>query len=191
MTHNVRPDNRRLLSNTSCRSEQHPSKGVFATSAIVCCDELNRRILTMRITGQCHCGAISFTAVVDPKRVIACHCTDCQTFSGAPFRAVLPVPVDDVSLVGDPKQYVKVAASGNRRAQAFCSECGTQLYATEPDVPKTLNIRLGCVNERSQLPPTVQIWGNSAVPWLHSLFSIPMHSAGMASPLMQMSVPSD
>ena len=163
--------------------------GGFAASAIVCCDELNRRILTMRITGQCHCGAISFTAVVDPKRVIACHCTDCQAFSGAPFRAVLPVPANEVSLIGNPKQYVKVAASGNRRAQAFCAECGTQLYATEPDIPKTLNIRLGCVNERAQLPPTVQIWGNSEVPWLHSISSIPMHSAGMFSPLMHVPVP--
>jgi hypothetical protein len=176
---------------SSGQPEQTPSTVDFAASAIVFCDKLNRRILTMRITGQCHCGAISFTAVVDPKRVIACHCTDCQAISGAPFRAVLPVPAEDVSLVGNPKQYVKVAASGNRRVQAFCAECGTQLYASEPDIPKTLNIRLGCVNERAQLPPTVQIWGNSEVQWLHSLSSIPMHSAGMSSPLMQMPVPSD
>ena len=143
----------------------------------------------MHISGQCHCGAISFTAVVDPKKVIACHCKDCQILSGAPFRAVLPTPADDVSLVGNPKQYVKVAASGNRRVPAFCGECGTQLYATEPDFPKTLNIRLGCVNEREQLSPSVQIWGNSAVPWLHSLSSVPMHIAGIASPLMPKPVP--
>ena len=174
-----------------CRSELHHITRGSAASAIVCCDEPNRRILTMRITGQCHCGAITFTAVIDPKMVIACHCTDCQAFSGAPFRAVLPVPAEEVSLVGNPKQYVKVAASGNRRAQAFCAECGTQLYATEPDIPKILNIRLGCVNERAELPPTVQIWGNSEVPWLHSLSSIPIHSAGLSSPLMQMPLPSD
>ena len=143
----------------------------------------------MHISGQCHCGAISFKAVVDPKKVVACHCKDCQILSGAPFRAVLPTPADDVSLVGNPKQYVKVAASGNRRVQAFCGECGTQLYATEPDSPKTLNIRLGCVNEREQLSPSVQIWGNSAVPWLHSLSSVPMHKAGIASPLMPKPAP--
>lgn len=137
----------------------------------------------MHITGQCHCGAISFTALVDPTRVIACHCTDCQTFSGAPFRAVLPVPVNDLALVGKPKHYTKVAASGNPRAQAFCGECGTQLYATEPDAPKTMNIRLGCVNERAQLVPSVQIWCQSAMPWLHSLSSAPAHHAGMSSPL--------
>jgi hypothetical protein len=139
----------------------------------------------MHITGQCHCGAISFSAVVDPHKVIACHCTDCQAFSGAPFRAVVLVPVEDVSLIGEPKQYVKVAASGNRRVQAFCAQCGTNLYATEAEAPKTMNIRLGCITERAQLHPAVQIWGQSAAPWLHSLSSVPAHLAGMASPLMQ------
>ncbi len=138
----------------------------------------------MNISGQCHCGAISFTAVVDPLKVVACHCEDCQKFSGAPFRAVVPAAVESVLLSGEPKRYIKVAASGNRRIQAFCADCGTQLYATEPEAPKVLNIRLGCVAERAQLPPVEQVWGQSAMPWLHSLSKIPAHTHGLASPLM-------
>jgi len=138
----------------------------------------------MQITGQCHCGAISFTATVDPTKVVVCHCTDCQQFSGAPFRAVLPTPVENVSLNGKPKHYVKVAASGNRRVQAFCAECGTQLYATEFGSSKVLGLRLGCVNERAQLAPSVQVWGQSALPWLASLTMLPIHEKGHASPLM-------
>lgn len=138
----------------------------------------------MNISGQCHCGAITFTALVDASKVVACHCADCQQFSGAPFRAVIPVPVEHVELTGRPKHYVKVAASGNRRAQAFCGACGTQLYATEADVSKVLNIRLGCVNERAQLPPLMQIWGESAQPWLPSLPITPMRGQGPASPVM-------
>jgi hypothetical protein len=138
----------------------------------------------MHISGQCHCGAISFTALIDPSRVIVCHCADCQAFSGAPFRAVVPTPVDNVTLTGQPRLYVKVAASGNRRAQAFCADCGTQLYATEPDVPTTINFRLGCVNERAQLSPAVQIWGQSALAWVHTLSAVPCHATGINSPRM-------
>lgn len=138
----------------------------------------------MNITGQCHCGAISFTAWVEPAKVLVCHCSDCQKFSGAPFRAVLPVPAEQVHLSGQAKIYVKVADSGNRRAQAFCPECGTHLYATEADTPKVLNLRVGCVNERAQLRPTVQIWGNSALPWLAQLHTTPVHSKGLTSPLV-------
>lgn len=138
----------------------------------------------MKITGQCHCGAIHFTATVDPARVFACHCADCQIISGAPLRAAIQVPADQVELQGSPKQYVKVAASGNRRVQAFCGDCGTQLFATEADVPKNLNIRLGCVNERAQLKPSVQVWQDSAMPWLTELDGIPAHSRGRDSPLV-------
>jgi hypothetical protein len=138
----------------------------------------------MQITGKCHCGAISFTALVDPNKVIVCHCADCQAFSGAPFRAVLPTPIGNVTLLGIPKHYVKVAESGNRRVQAFCAECGTQLYACEADAPTTLNLRLGCVKERASLPPVDQIWGESTMPWLLAMEDVPMHIKGLASPVM-------
>lgn len=52
----------------------------------------------MHIEGACHCGRISFTAEVDPSRVTVCHCTDCQVLSGAPFRAVVPAPIDSFVL---------------------------------------------------------------------------------------------
>lgn len=138
----------------------------------------------MQVTGNCHCGAISFTATIDPAKVVVCHCADCQQLSGAPFRAVVPVPAENVALTGHPKHYTKVAESGNRRAQAFCGECGTQLYATEADEPKVLNLRLGCVNERAQLVPAVQIWGESAMPWRQQLDNVPVHSKGWGSPLL-------
>lgn len=138
----------------------------------------------MNISGQCHCGAISFTATVDPSQVLVCHCSDCQQFSGAPFRAVLPAPIEQVRIHGQAKVYVKVAESGNRRAQAFCPDCGTQLYASEAESPKVLNLRLGCVNERAQLVPQRQLWGSSAMPWLAQLHEAPMHAKGTGSPVM-------
>jgi hypothetical protein len=138
----------------------------------------------MQISGSCHCGAISFTALIDPGRVIACHCADCQQFSGAPFRAVIPTPVENVRLSGVPRHYVKVAESGNRRAQAFCAECGTQLYATEAEAPRVLNLRLGCVAERAMLPPRAQIWCESSMPWLQDLGALPRHAKGTSSPVL-------
>jgi len=138
----------------------------------------------MNISGQCHCGQISFTALIDTNKIIACHCSDCQAFSGAPFRAVAPTAVENVKMTGAPKFYIKTADSGNPRAQAFCGNCGTQLYATEPDTPKVIGFRLGCVNERAQLKPTIQIFGNSAMPWLKDLHTVPHHQTGPSSPLV-------
>lgn len=127
----------------------------------------------MQVNGACHCGLISFTAEIDPARVMVCHCTDCQVLSGSPFRAVAVSPIGEFRLRGVPKSYVKVAQSGNLRAQVFCPECGTPLYATAPENPTSVVIRLGCVAERSQLRPAVQIWQHSALPWLPELPAVP------------------
>lgn len=127
----------------------------------------------MLINGACHCKAVSFTAQIDPSRVMVCHCTDCQVLSGSPFRAVVAAPIGQFTVQGPTKSYVKVAQSGNRRAQVFCPECGTPLYATAPENATSVVIRLGCVEQRSQLKPSVQIWQHSAMPWLSELPSVP------------------
>ncbi len=137
----------------------------------------------MHINGACHCGAISFSAEIDPSRVMICHCADCQVLSGAPLRAVVAAPIAGFVLRGQPKTYVKLAQSGNRRAQVFCPECGTPLYGSALENPTSVIIRLGCVEQRAQLKPAVQIWQHSAVPWLADLPSIP------ASPENQLSLP--
>jgi hypothetical protein len=61
---------------------------------------------------------------------------------------------------------VKTAESGNKRAQAFCPECGTPLYATAPTDPQVYSIRLGTARQRAELPPRKQIWTRSALGWV-------------------------
>jgi hypothetical protein len=134
----------------------------------------------MQIDGRCHCGGVSFTAQIDPARVMVCHCADCQVLSGAPFRAVAIAPYDTLVLRGQTKSYVKVADSGNRRAQVFCPECGTPLFATAPENPTSVVIRLGCVAQRAALVPAAQIWQHSALPWLDELRHVPGSPAQQA-----------
>ena len=129
----------------------------------------------MKIEGSCHCGAITYRAEIDPADVRLCHCTDCQTLSGSAFRVV--VPAGDASfhlLSGQPRLYVKTAESGAKRVQAFCPDCGTQIYATSAGAgPKTYGLRVGTIRQRAQLRPGRQYWCRSALPWLSELQSIP------------------
>ncbi|MDX2220851.1 MAG: GFA family protein [Burkholderiales bacterium] len=127
----------------------------------------------MNISGACHCGAISFTAEIDPGAVVACHCTDCQVMSGSPFRAIVMAPMETFKLNGEPSRYVKVADSGNRRAQMFCADCGTPLFGMAAENATAVVIRLGCVAQRAALKPVRQIWTHSALPWLAELGEVP------------------
>jgi hypothetical protein len=51
---------------------------------------------------------------------MACHCNDCQKFSGVPFRAVAVIAADDVKISGMVAEFLKIAESGNARLQDFC-----------------------------------------------------------------------
>jgi len=130
----------------------------------------------MKIDGRCHCGAITFEAEVDPATSMVCHCSDCQTISGAPFRTVVPAKEENFRVLsGEPKAYIKIAESGNRRIQGFCGDCGTALYATSADGegPKIYGLRHGAISQRDQLPPQKQVWTRSAQSWLAGLHDVP------------------
>lgn len=133
----------------------------------------------MKIEGQCHCGAIAYEADVDPAQASVCHCTDCQSFSGAPFRASVPAQAGDFrQLRGEPRIYVKTADSGNKRAQAFCGNCGSPIYATEADQPTLYNLRLGALKQRAEIVPTKQIWCSSALAWAQDVRGLPKSPDG-------------
>lgn len=121
----------------------------------------------MKVSGRCHCGAISFEAEIDPNQVRICHCTDCQTLSGSAFRInVASLPGSFALTGGTPKIYVKTAESGNRRVHAFCPDCGTPLWATSPDPdPQSYGLRVGTLDCRTELAPARQGWCRSALPW--------------------------
>jgi hypothetical protein len=127
----------------------------------------------MRIDGSCHCGYITYEADIDPSRVGLCHCTDCQTLTGSAFTTFVPAPREAFRLLGgQPKIYVKTAESGGRRAQAFCPECGSRLYACAEVDPPVFNLRVGTVRQRRELPPRIQLWCRSALQWVMDLDSV-------------------
>ena len=60
----------------------------------------------------------------------------------------------------------------SKAAQAFCQECGARLYAAAEVDPPVFNLRVGTIRERAQLPPQVQFWCRSALPWVSDLNSV-------------------
>jgi hypothetical protein len=128
----------------------------------------------MHVDGECHCGRIAYEAKVDPLKSAICNCTDCQKFSGSPWRASVPTTVENFRLLrGTPKTYVKTADSGVKRLQAFCGDCGSAIYATTAENQTLFNLRLGALKQAASLPPKRQIWTESALPWAHDITGVP------------------
>lgn len=134
----------------------------------------------MNITGRCHCGELEFSAVVKPETAMICHCTDCQILSASAFRSVVVTQIDGLTFSkGQPQEYIKLAHSGNRRAQGFCQLCGTGIYATSVgNGPKAYNLRIGAIDQRNDLIPKQQIWSQSAQSWLGQINALPGFKQG-------------
>lgn len=128
----------------------------------------------MKVEGGCHCGYLRYEAEIDPADVGVCHCTDCQGLTGSAFSTYVFAPGRTFRMLGgQPKIYVKTAESGNRRAQAFCPECGTRIYAcADVEKPERYNLRVGTIRQRRSLAPRTQIWCRSALDWVMDLASV-------------------
>ena len=130
----------------------------------------------MKIDGGCHCGWITYEAVVDKDVAVICHCIDCQKLSASAFRVVITSKEVDFKLLNNaPKNYIKKSDNGTPRVQAFCPECGSHIYATsiENIDGRIFNIRLGSVTQKDQFNPTKQVWCRSALPWVFDIKDIP------------------
>jgi hypothetical protein len=129
----------------------------------------------MQVDGGCHCGAITFTAEIDPADVSICHCKDCQALTGTAFRVAVPTQASTVKISGEPRVFIKTTAdSGARRRQAFCGDCGSPIYASaDTDAPQIIALRVGTIRQRAELPPREQIWRKSALEWAFHLDDVP------------------
>ena len=130
--------------------------------------------MKLPLTGGCLCGALRYEISEAPLLTYTCHCTDCQTLTGSSYRVNVQTPAASFVLrSGAPKIYIKTAESGNKRAHAFCSNCGTPIYATDPHEPRSYGIRVGTLKQRAELRPTRQIWYRSALPWVTDIRNVP------------------
>ena len=118
----------------------------------------------MNIDGQCHCGSVTYQADIDPERVSICHCTDCQTLTGSPYRVTVICSGEQIRMTGKaPKVYAKTGDNGRTRFQHFCGECGSPLFTSGEGGPDDWGIRWGSIRQRDRLKPRRQIWCRSAV----------------------------
>jgi hypothetical protein len=128
----------------------------------------------MQIDGQCHCGRVTYEAEIDPEGVSICHCTDCQSLTGSPFRVTVLCDAGQVRLTrGQPKLYAKAGDNGRRWIQHFCGDCGSPLFTRGEGGRLDFGIRWGSIRQRRELQPARQIWCRSAAPWIHELAGLP------------------
>ena len=127
----------------------------------------------MQTTGSCLCGAVAYQAEVDERRIVICHCRDCQVLGGSAFRVIAVVAPGSFELTkGRPRTFRKTAESGGVRHLLFCAECGGHVAAMPPDPDEAgafISLRIATSKDFSRLKPVAEIWCRSKVAWMPEL----------------------
>lgn len=119
------------------------------------------------LRGGCLCGAVRYEVRSEPLTLYACHCSDCQTASGASFTLVMVVASDAIAVLGgEPRPYQRRRADGRRKSVVRCPACLTALWGARPDAPTLATVYAGTLDDTSGLDPVGHIWTSSAQPWI-------------------------
>lgn len=119
-------------------------------------------------TGHCLCGSVAYSFTGDPAMVAACHCDDCQRQSGACFSLNVAVPAANFTVDASKLRTFATTGtdSGQPRERNFCPECGSPVTTVLAEMADLVFIKAGTLDDRSWLRPEVEIWRDSAQPWV-------------------------
>ena len=118
----------------------------------------------MRLTGSCHCGAVSFSlSSAHPYPYQRCYCSICRKTQGGGGYAI--------NLSGDARSmkvrgrkhisiyHAKMRSSGGRRTRTssaerhFCNHCGSALWLFSPEWPELIHPFASAIDSELPVPP--------------------------------------
>ena len=119
------------------------------------------------VNGGCRCGAIRYTLAMDRLPAsYACHCLDCQTWSGSAFSQQVVVPESALAVTGEPVVYELLSPSGRISRQRVCGICHTRVYNTNTARPGRAVVRAGTLDDSNALDVAAHIWVKRKQHWL-------------------------
>jgi hypothetical protein len=119
-----------------------------------------------KILGGCKCGAVRYQIDVhNLPLTYACHCLDCQTWSGSAFSQQALLPENALSISG-PIEIVEFNTSGRISRQRFCPTCQTRIFNTNSARPGLVVLRAGTLDRSNELQAVAHIWVKRKQSWI-------------------------
>lgn len=131
------------------------------------------------IQGGCRCGAVRYTLALNAlPRTYACHCRDCQTWSGSAFSQQTFLPEAALSATGPLVIYEMAYPSGRVSTQRMCGVCHTRIYNSNSARPGVVIVRAGTLDRSNELEVVAHIWVKRKQPWLTLPAGVPAWPEG-------------
>ena len=117
----------------------------------------------------CSCGQLRLEADGEPLVVSVCHCLACQRRTGSAFGFQAGYRPEQVRTEGRYTEYGRVSDEADQLEHvfAFCPECGSTVFYTEPEAPEQfVVVSVGAFADPSFPPPTESGYESRRHPWI-------------------------
>ena len=114
--------------------------------------------------GSCLCRNVKYEIEGELGEFGFCHCTSCRKASGSAHAANAPVERGQFRLVSG-EDTLREFESAPGKLRAFCSRCGSPIYAYLAATREVLRIRLGTLDTPFTRTPKAHTWVSDKAPW--------------------------
>ncbi len=119
----------------------------------------------MKLSGHCHCGAVSYEVTGEPLRMAQCHCNACRRTTGTGHLVQAFFKKDHVSISGKTQTHQSTSDSGNTRTRHFCPTCGSRLFSENTKAPGGIGIAVGSFDDSAWFKPQVILYNAERPVW--------------------------
>jgi hypothetical protein len=116
------------------------------------------------LTGGCGCGAVRFEVGEPPVGALYCHCTRCQARTGTGAALSARVAPGSVRVVQG-AEHVRSWRPEGGLAKEFCGQCGSALFASDPDSGEVAAVRFGAFDADPGVRADAHQFVAYAPPW--------------------------
>lgn len=120
----------------------------------------------MKRTARCQCGALRVDTEAEPSAVVVCSCSACQRRSGSVFGTGAYFSSKELRILGDPREYVRMADSGQPFHEFFCPSCGSTVYWYSDRDPARIGVAVGAFADPLFPSPTRTVFDEMKHDWV-------------------------
>lgn len=132
-------------------------------------------------SGQCLCGTVQFEIDGELGETRLCYCELCRRANGTAFSANVAIPTERYRLVKG-RADIREFESSPGAFRAFCTICGSPVYARVVHDPGNIRIRLGTLSKEANAKVVAHVWTRSKPTWYAICDDLPQYDACVSGP---------
>ena len=140
-----------------------PQHATYPGASFPAVETVREHDASVAIGGSCLCGAVTFTAAENARRLVNCYCSLCRRSRAAAFSSTLLVAADTFRWAKGAEGVRHYALPAPRQyATDFCGDCGSLVPSAAAG---TAMLPAGSIDSRLEPLPAVHLYVGSKAPW--------------------------